>query len=167
MFAVSLGLIALAVWLYLVLGRDFFWIQRPSEHIPHSLHGPVIAAIVPARNEAAVVGETIPALVQQDYAGYYHVFLVDDHSTDRTGPLARQASQSVEQNERLTVIQAPPLPEGWTGKLWALETGMRSALEVFPDIEYFLFTDADILHPRHSLSHLVALMEAGSLNGLH
>ena len=165
MFAVSLGLAAVAIWLYLVFGRAFFWLQRPSQHIPYSLHGAVIAAVVPARNEAAVIPETIPALVQQDYEGYFHVFLVDDHSDDRTGPLARQAAQSVGRTERLTVLQAPPLPDGWTGKLWALETGIRSALEVFPDIEYFLLTDADILHPQHSLSRLVALMEAGSLNG--
>ncbi len=165
MFSISLGLLVLAVWLYLIFGRAYFWLQRPAEHIPHSLRGAVIAVVVPARNEAAVIGETITALVQQDYGGYYHVFLVDDHSEDRTGALAREAARSAGQPERLSIIQAPPLPDGWTGKLWALETGIRSALDVFPDIEYFLLTDADILHPRQSLSRLVSLMESGSLNG--
>ncbi len=165
MFAVSLGVAALAAWLFLIFRRGYFWLHRPPDPIPPSLHKAVVAAVVPARNEASVIGETIPALVQQDYAGYYHVFLVDDHSEDRTGTLAREAAQSAGQSEKLTILQAPPLPDGWTGKLWALETGIRCALEVSPDIEYFLLTDADILHPRYSLSKLVSRMEAGSLTG--
>jgi len=165
MIAPSLGIIALGVWLYLLFGRAFFWLGRPSEEIPNSLHSAVIGVIVPARNEAAVIDQTITALVQQDYSGYFQVFLVDDHSEDATRSLARKAAQSAGQNQRLTIIQAPELPDGWTGKLWALENGIRSALEVFPDIEYFLLTDADILHPPRSLSRLLARMEAGSLNG--
>jgi hopene-associated glycosyltransferase HpnB len=165
MLALSLGIIALGAWIYLVFGRAYFWLERSSEEIPHSLHSSVIGIIVPARNEAAVIEKTITALMEQDYSGYFHVFLVDDHSEDGTRSLARNAAQSAGKNERLTVIQAPELPGAWTGKLWALENGIRSALDVFPDIEYFLLTDADILHPPRSLSRLLARMEAGSLNG--
>lgn len=165
MLALALGTMALAIWLYLIFGRGFFWLERHSEEIPYSLHSAVIAVVVPARDEAAVIEQTIEGLVKQDYSEYYHIFLVDDHSADQTRILARKAAQSAGQSERLTVIQAPPIPDGWTGKLWALETGIRSALEVFPDIEYFLLADADILHPPRSLSRLVARMESGSLTG--
>ncbi len=165
MIVLMLGIISLLAWLYLLFGHAFFWLERHSEEIPHSLHSAVIAVVVPARNEAAVIEQTIAGLVQQDYSGYFHVFLVDDHSEDQTCALARKGAQAAGQYERLTILQAPPLPEGWTGKLWALETGIRKALDVFPDIEYFLLADADILHPPRSLSHLMARLEAGSLNG--
>ena len=165
MFALSVAIAALAAWLYLIFGRGFFWMERPLKEIPESLSRAVVAVVVPARNEVEVIEQTTTALVQQDYPGYYHIWLVDDHSSDQTVALGLKAARAVGQAERLTVIKAPPLPEGWTGKLWALETGIRSALDVFPDIEYFLFTDADIVHPPQSLSRLLARAEAGSFNG--
>jgi hopene-associated glycosyltransferase HpnB len=148
-----------------MFGRSFFWLERPLCEIPESLSRAVVAVVVPARNEAEVIEQTTAALVQQDYPGYYHIWLVDDHSSDETAALARKAALAAGQPERLTILKAPPLPDGWTGKLWALETGIRRALDVFPDIEYFLFTDADIVHPPRSLSRLLTRAEAGSFDG--
>jgi hopene-associated glycosyltransferase HpnB len=165
MLVLSIGIVALAAWLYLIFGRGFFWLERPLGEIPESLSRAVVAIVVPARNEAAVIEQTTTALVQQDYPGYYHIWLVDDDGSDQTVALARKAAQAAGRSERLTVLKAPPLPEGWTGKLWALETGIQNALDVFPDIEYFLLTDADIVHPPNSLSRLLTRAEAGSFNG--
>ncbi|MGW6914237.1 glycosyltransferase [Kitasatospora sp. NPDC054939] len=61
----------------------------------------------------------------------------------------------------LTVTTPPPLPAGWTGKLWALRHGVELA---GPDAEYLLLTDADIAHGPDSLADLVAAAEANRLD---
>ncbi|MGH6968514.1 MAG: glycosyltransferase, partial [Stellaceae bacterium] len=62
--------------------------------------------------------------------------------------------------DRLRVVAARPLPDGWSGKLWALAEGVRAAGEGgAPDL--YLFTDADIAHHPHNLSELVARLETG------
>ncbi len=98
-----------------------------------------VTAIIPARNEAAVVAQSIRSLAQQRYAGAFRIVLVDDDSADGTADIARNADPS----GRLTVIRAAPLPPGWTGKLWAVSQGVAHAGA--PD--YLLLTDADIVHP--------------------
>ncbi|HEY8609979.1 MAG TPA: glycosyltransferase, partial [Roseomonas sp.] len=55
-----------------------------------------------------------------------------------------------------------PLPAGWTGKLWALEQGVRHATAAAPP-DYILLTDADIGHDPANLRALVARAEAGRL----
>ena len=107
-------------------------------------------AVVPARNEADVVGRAIASLAKQQYGGEFHIVLVDDHSDDGTAAAARAAAPA----GTLTVIAADPLPPGWTGKLWAVEAGIRYAARFDP--EYLLLTDADIAHPPGSLGDLAA-----------
>ncbi len=60
------------------------------------------------------------------------------------------------------VIQAGPLPPGWSGKLWAISEGLRHASSIAPD--YFLFTDADIVHAPNNIAELVARAEAEKLD---
>ncbi len=80
--------------------------------------------------------------------------LVDDHSSDRTAAVAAQAGASV--------VQAAPLPPGWSGKLWAISEGLRHAGSIAPD--YWLFTDADIVHAPDNIAELVARAEADQLD---
>jgi hopene-associated glycosyltransferase HpnB len=82
------------------------------------------------------------------------VILVDDHSSDRTAAIAAEAGASV--------IQAGPLPSGWSGKLWAISEGLQHARSLSPD--YLLFTDADIVHAPNNVAELVARAEAGGLD---
>jgi hopene-associated glycosyltransferase HpnB len=117
-----------------------------------------VAIIVPARNEADVVEQAIASVLAQDYAGPAHVYVVDDHSTDQTANAVRQAATG--QEERLTLVSPPPLPPGWTGKMWALSQGVQAAREF--GAEYFLFTDADTVHAPGSLSSLVGLAQEGN-----
>ena len=150
---IILSLLVLAAWAYLLTRRgDFyrFGVEAPAPLVSENL--PRVAIIVPARNEADMLGQTLPCLLAQDYAGSFRVILVDDGSTDGTGALAHDLSAN---NPCLTVLTAPPTKEGWTGKLAALEAGIEAA----PDMDAYLFTDADIAHPSDSLSNLVARAE--------
>lgn len=157
----ALGVLTFAIWLYLLLGHGRFW--RVSRHLPSKLlkqrSAYRIAIIVPARNEAEVIGRTITSLLNQRGDNSIHIFLVDDGSTDGTADIARQTAAQSNQSSLLTIIQAQPLAAGWTGKLWALQQGIERAREFNPD--FFLLTDADILHRKDNLSRLVAIAESG------
>lgn len=91
---------------------------------------PAIVAIIPARNEAACIGQAVDSLAGTP------VIVVDDNSADATGEIARKHGA--------TVISGRPLPPGWTGKLWAVSQGVEAAAADHPD--YLLLTDADIVH---------------------
>jgi hopene-associated glycosyltransferase HpnB len=138
-------------WIWLIYGQGNFW--RLTLPMPPRLQPsvwPNVAIIVPARNEAEILPQTLPSLLAQDYAGGYRVILVDDQSSD--GTAAWVAGLAATQPERLQLIEAPSLPRGWSGKLHALQTGLQQS----DWADYVLFTDADIHHTPSSLRFLVA-----------
>jgi hopene-associated glycosyltransferase HpnB len=159
---IVVALIALVVWLYLLLGRGAFW--RCSERddlAPAKLSiWPRVAAVVPARNEADCIGDSIGSLLRQDYAGRWAVVLVDDDSADGTAEIARKAAND---DKRLRVVRSSSLPARWTGKLWALKQGIDAAMTVQEPPDYLLLTDADIVHAPESVSRLVAHAESRRL----
>ena len=113
-----------------------------------------VAVIIPARNEEAVIGRSIDSILHQDVP--VRIFVVDDHSTDRTVAEA----QAIGAPPRLKIVSAPPLAEGWTGKLWAMSRGVAAA-EAAGNFDYFLFTDADIVHSPDNVRLLIARAEEG------
>ncbi len=130
-----------------------------GEAVPDtSNRAPTIAAVVPARNEADVVGQCISSLLQQ-HGLRIHVVLVDDASTDGTSDAAVAAAQKSGSTNRLTVIQGQPLPAGWSGKLWAMQQGIERAQALEPD--FLLLTDADILHSPNNVQRLAAIAQSG------
>jgi hopene-associated glycosyltransferase HpnB len=160
--------IALAIWLYLVAARGGFW--RAAERdddaallAAPSPQWPPVTAVVPARDEAETVGETIASLLQQDYRGPFNVILVDDQSGDATARVAREAAAALGSGDRLNVISGRPLPAGWTGKLWAQSQGVEFAVQASNRPEYLLLTDADIVFAPGALSSLVARTEKQGL----
>jgi hopene-associated glycosyltransferase HpnB len=153
--AVSLG-----VWLYLLLARGWFWRMREAPATGGIANGsPAVVAVVPARNEAPLVGRAIASLASQQYDGPFRIVLVDDGSTDGTPEAARAAADAAGFSERLTVVGAAPLPPGWSGKLWAVAEGVRYARRFQP--EFLWLTDADIVHPPDNLRQLTARASAG------
>jgi hopene-associated glycosyltransferase HpnB len=154
MLLTVLGASSLAIWLYLLLARGGFWRMRPDacSGAPGT-PAPSVTAVVPARNEADVVGRSVASLAAQRYAGDFHIILVDDASDDGTAAIARQAAPE------LRVISAPPLPPGWTGKMWAVAEGVRAATS-----DYLLLTDADIVHPPEYVAALVARAQEGEFD---
>jgi hopene-associated glycosyltransferase HpnB len=117
-----------------------------------------VAIVVPARDEAEVLPLSLPSLLAQKYPGRARVILVDDHSGDGTGALARRLAEAG--GLPLTVTTPPPLPPGWTGKLWAL----RHGVELAGPVDHLLLTDADIAHGPDSLAELVAAAETNGLD---
>jgi hopene-associated glycosyltransferase HpnB len=115
--------------------------------------------IIPARNEADVIGRAIRSLLQQTGDNSIHIFLVDDASADATAQAARSAAIAERQVQNLTVVSGPPLPSGWSGKLWAMQQGINHATDSAPD--FYLFTDADIEHAPDSVATLVSIAQAG------
>jgi glycosyltransferase involved in cell wall biosynthesis len=111
---------------------------------------PAVSIIVPARNEEACLTACLQSLLAQHNASLdnlaFEIIVVDDHSTDRTREIADSfASRGVR------VIDAGPIPAGWTGKNNAVTAGARAARG-----EWLLFTDADTIHLPGSLARSVA-----------
>ena len=151
------GFVPLAIWLYLLLLHRGFWLlrERDTAAVPEPAAWPSVVAVVPARNEADVIQQSIGSLVAQDYPGPFHILLVDDLSDDSTADLARGLG-----SDRLTVLAGSPRPPGWTGKLWAMQQGSDLATTLQPELLWF--TDADIAHSPDNLRQLVARAEAGN-----
>ena len=154
--------LALAIWVYLVLGRGRFWLARERddrrEPAPPAAW-PRVVAVIPARDEVETIGATVRSLLGQSYPGSFSIVLVDDESRDGTAAAARAAAVAAGAPDRLTVLAGQPLPAGWTGKLWAMAQGIDQANAAAPD--YLLLTDADIAYAPDALAHLVARAEAG------
>ncbi len=106
---------------------------------------PTVSIIVPARDEEASLADCLQSLVTQSGVKF-EITVVDDHSTDRTREIATSFPE-------VKVIEAGPLPAGWTGKNNAVTTGARHARG-----QWLLFTDADTVHLPGSLAG--ALKEA-------
>ncbi|WP_327347716.1 glycosyltransferase [Streptomyces europaeiscabiei] len=153
---------SLAAWLWLLLGQGFFWrtdVRLPPRRDPDDW--PYVCVVVPARDEAAVLPESLPSLLGQDYPGRAEVFLVDDGSSDGTGDLARELSRRFG-GLPLTVSSPGEPPAGWTGKLWAVRHGIALARARGP--EFLLLTDADIAHRPDSLRALAAAARTGGFD---
>ena len=158
MTAIFIGAATAAVWLYLIAFRGGFWRVRP-EAIPGSPPPRSVVAVIPARDEAEVVGRAIASLLAQRYVGALHIILVDDHSSDGTAAIAAAAADAAGAADCLTIAASKPLPTGWSGKLWAVRQGIEIARRFEPD--YVLLTDADIVHSPTNIGELVARAEAG------
>jgi hopene-associated glycosyltransferase HpnB len=161
---ILISALALIIWLYLLAGRGGYWRFGIPEPVREVGSLPSVVAVVPARNEAAVVGQAVASLLNQEYPAPLHVVLVDDHSEDGTADVARAAAAGSLRPEGLTVRRSPSLPPGWAGKVWAMRAGVEGAHDAAPDADYVLFTDADIEHPASGLRQLVARSEAERLD---
>ncbi|MDP6708527.1 MAG: glycosyltransferase [Alphaproteobacteria bacterium] len=156
----------LLVWLHLLLFRGGFW--RADQRLDGTLEVPAkwpeVVVVVPARDEAANVGEAVRSLLAQDYGGAFTVILVDDQSSDGTAETALAAAATTAAGERLRVVRTADLPGGWAGKVWAMAAGVDEAGRLAPKARYVLFTDADIRHPPDGLARLVAKAEREHLD---
>jgi hopene-associated glycosyltransferase HpnB len=172
--ALAVAAASLGAWLGLLLGRGWFWWPTPqlsgSERNDPSQPESGVLAVIPAREEAAILPETLPTVLGQSYSGSFHVVLVDDCSDDRTAEIARTLADDAVRGERLTVIQGTPRPTAWTGKPWALNQAVArisstaSGASAGERPEFLWFTDADIAHASWILKALVHKAESERLD---
>jgi hopene-associated glycosyltransferase HpnB len=206
MLALSVACTAAAVvWAYLVIGHGGYW--RTGQRLPpspaplptpastpfplpfpssspapapaagESARWPDVTAVIPARNEAAMLPAVLPTLLGQDYPGALTVILVDDCSTDGTAKIAEgfgpppdqsappaqsaqpgQPARPGRPGRALRVVAGAPLPPGWAGKVWAMAQGLAAAGHdgvAGSRPGYVLFTDADIAWEAGALRALV------------
>ncbi|TAF08158.1 MAG: glycosyltransferase [Nostocales cyanobacterium] len=167
----GLMVLSLAIWLFLLLFWGQFWrVDQRLETATNKLKSlPTVCVVVPARDEADVIPVSLRSLLLQDYPGNFNVFLVDDQSTDGTANFAQGVAYAVDKLEQLQIVSSTDLPVGWTGKLWAMEQGVKAAVDKFHETslklpDYFLLTDADIEHDISNLRRLVTKAETENLD---
>jgi len=112
---------------------------------PSDLTLPEVSVVVPARDEEASLSACLASLTALQGVSF-EIIVVDDGSTDRTAAIARSFSG-------VKLIEAGPLPQGWSGKSNAVYSGAQQARG-----QWLLFTDADTVHLPGSLAR--ALDEA-------
>jgi hopene-associated glycosyltransferase HpnB len=157
--ATSVATLTAVTWSYLALARGCFWrikSAKPDAPDEAKFSGAVVA-VVPARNEAGLIEPVVTSLLNQSVA--MPVVLVDDESTDGTADVARRASEKAGKVDALIVIQSKPLPEGWTGKLWAMQQGIERARALKPT--WLLLADADVLHGPETVANLGLIASHG------
>ena len=163
MVLTSIAALALAIWLYLICARGGFWLCRERDDVLPAVppRWPRVTAVVPARNEAEGIVESIGSLARQDYPGPFSIVLVDDDSEDNTAELARRLAAGIGADRGFALISSRGLASGWTGKLWAVRQGVEAANNAVEPPDYLLLTDADIVHTPDSVRALVTRAESG------
>ena len=116
--------------------------------VPTAASGSV-TAIVPARNEEAVIAASIASLANQPEIG--EILVVNDQSTDGTASVVKSLLEKV---PNLRLLEAGGLPDGWVGKNHALWVGVQQA-----KCAWLLFTDADAEHERNSASRAIQIAQ--------
>jgi hopene-associated glycosyltransferase HpnB len=157
--ATSVAMLTVLTWSYLALARGAFWRlkdAKPAASDREGFRGGVVA-VVPARNEAELIGPAVASLLSQSVT--MPVLLVDDESTDGTADAARQAAEKAGKADALIVIPSKPLPAGWTGKLWAVHQGIERARALQPT--WLLLVDADVLHGPETVANLCLVASQG------
>ena len=149
MISTVLALTSLAAWFYLIAAHGSFW--RLTEHDRHFApddapkpHGIRVIAIVPARDEAEVITNSLGSLFRQSFSGRLEVVLVDDDSSDGTAEAAGRCAETENAAERLTVISTKGVASGWTGKIAAMNHGFAYVRSLAQQPDFVLFCDADI-----------------------
>ncbi|MFN2221186.1 MAG: glycosyltransferase family 2 protein [Chloroflexota bacterium] len=135
------------IMLTILANLPFFPRLRPGSQ---SDHAPLVSVLIPARNEAAVIGRTVRAFLEQRYPAF-EIIVLDDNSEDETASIVQAIAA---EDDRLHLIDGRPLPAGWLGKNWACHQLAEQAQG-----DYLLFTDADVLWQPEALAALVNLAQ--------
>ena len=107
----------------------------------------MVTAIVPARNEEAVIAACIESLGQQSQIA--QILVVNDQSSDATADVVRGC---MKESPNLRLLEANNLPDGWVGKNHALWVGVQQATS-----PWVLFTDADAQHAANSVARALEI----------
>ena len=129
------------------------FISRGSFASPAATEGRIeetfVSLLIPARNEAEIIEQTVRHLLAQTYT-HFELIVLDDNSTDNTYTILETIQTKA---PRLCVIQGQPLPDGWLGKMWGCHQLAQAAQG-----EWLIFTDADVRWQPEALAALVTEM---------
>lgn len=114
---------------------------------PEPLAWPRLSVVVAARDEAGAIGSALATLLASDYPEL-EIVVVDDRSRDGTGRIVDEIAAG---DPRLRAVHVTELPEGWLGKVHALDRGYAATTG-----EFVLFTDADVHFAPAALRRVVA-----------
>lgn len=109
-----------------------------------------VSVLIPARNESAVIGQTVRMLLRQTRPPD-EILVLDDSSDDGTAECAQAAAEG---HPALRVITGAPLPSGWMGKNWACHQLAQAASG-----ELLVFIDADVIWRPAALAALIAQVQ--------
>ena len=110
-------------------------------------HVGVVTAIVPARNEEAVIAACVESLARQPEIA--QILVVNDQSSDATADVVRGCMKEI---PNLRLLETSQLPDGWVGKNHALWVGVQQATS-----PWLLFTDADAQHSGNSVARALQI----------
>ena len=148
-----LAAVGALVWLSILIQPWQSWRTRERFQVPDGSPADdelsTVTVLIPARDEARYIGDTLVALGRQGRG--LAIILIDDGSEDGTAEAARRAAP---ENCSLEILSGAKLPPGWAGKMWALEQG-RERLKT----PLVLLLDADIELVPGALPALMAARE--------
>ena len=156
--ALGIGLLGLLFW-----AAQLVTVIRVTQSVPklHQLpvevreEWPRLSVILTACNEEARLEAAVRARLEEDYPNL-ELILVEDRSTDGTAAIADRLAAA---DARVKVVHITQLPEGWLGKLNALQRGLEVATG-----EWLLFSDADVAVHRGALRRVVGYCERRQLD---
>ena len=119
--------------------------------------GAGVSVVVPARDEERQIEPCVRSLLAMG-AELREVIVVDDRSSDATAAIVERIARD---DARLRLVRGEELPEGWVGKPWAIEQGVRAASG-----DWLLFTDADTEHEPTSLAAALAYAREHELDAV-
>ena len=152
--------VAVALWCYAAVALAYWLLNiramvRMIRSVPAledlrpltPAHWPKLSVVVPACDEAADLADAVQTLLADDYPDL-EVVLVDDRSTDGTAAIVDRFAAA---DPRVRAVHVTDLPDGWLGKVHALDRGLHAGSGAF-----VLFTDADVHFARGTLRTAVA-----------
>ena len=109
---------------------------------------PLVSVLIPARNEENNIKKCLDSFLNQSYKNY-EILVLDDNSTDKTYEIVKNLAK--QHPDKIKLYSGKPLPPDWRGKSFA----MQQLLD-YANGEYYLFTDADTIHTKHSISLMMS-----------
>ena len=158
-------LIAFCSWLYLLFFNsrksfsynDFFWSNKTVFERSYKKNNiknhKKICVVIPARNEEKNIVKTLNSIVRQDLNNI-SILIIDDNSNDKTYFVASNLLKTKKIKHQ--IVKGKKLPNGWSGKVWAL----KQAVDILKkkEIEYYLFLDSDIILKKGIITEAVEFL---------
>jgi cellulose synthase/poly-beta-1,6-N-acetylglucosamine synthase-like glycosyltransferase len=145
----GLILFALAVRTHVLRGRAPALLKSNESQLPTTI-------LLPVRNEELNIQSCLESILRQTVG--VTVRVIDDGSTDRTREIVDEMAK---RDPRISLLTAGPLPQGWRGKLHALNAGSKGLIT-----PWILTTDADTRHAPDLLASAHATATKWQLDAL-